>query len=94
MVQGPEEAAPEVCLPGSARQSPGPGIASGRWPGLSPATAGAREQGGPAGWCLPSPRCAGHPADEFFISSISIGYFFNSFRLSAPYVHACHLPFL
>lgn len=94
MVQGPEEAAPEVRLPGSAPQSPGPGVASRRWPGLNPTTAGAQEQGGPAGRRLLSPRCAGHPADEFFISSISIGYFFNSFRLSAPYVHACHLPFL
>lgn len=59
-----------------------------------PTTAGRREQGGPTGWRLLSPRCAGHPADEVFISSISIGYFFNSFRLSAPYVRACHLPFL
>lgn len=44
MVQGPEEAAPEVRLPGR-RQNSGPGVASGRWPGLSPATAGPRGAG-------------------------------------------------
>lgn len=92
MVQGPEEAAPKVRLPGSTPQSPGPGVASGRWPSLNPATTGAQEQGGPTGWRLLSPRCAGHPADEFFISSISIGYFLIAF-VSRPhmFMHVIYL---